>query len=47
MGSNPQGVSINVYDTGWAMNNWYGGDFWVGMGNEQLGKHGEQLGLEW
>jgi hypothetical protein len=39
MGSNPQGVSINVYDTGWAMNNWYGnnwgwnGGFGWGMNN--------------
>jgi hypothetical protein len=38
-GSNPQGVSINVYDTGWAMNNWYGnnwgwnGGFGWGMNN--------------
>jgi hypothetical protein len=49
-GSNPQGVSINVYDTGWAMNNWYGNNlewrFW--LGNEQLvRKRHEQLGLEW
>jgi hypothetical protein len=38
-GSNPQSVSINVYDTGWAMNNWYGnnwgwnGGFGWGMNN--------------
>jgi hypothetical protein len=38
-GSNPQGVNMNVYDTGWAMNNWYGnnwglnGGFGWGMNN--------------
>jgi hypothetical protein len=28
-GSNPQSVSINVYNTGWGMNNWYGNN-WYG-----------------
>jgi hypothetical protein len=46
-GSNPQGVSINVYDTGWAMNNWYGNNWgWNGgFGYEQLVR--KQLGNNW
>ena len=39
-GSNPQTVSINVYDNGWGMNNWYGNNWgWnggFGWGMEQL-----------
>ena len=35
-GSNPQSVSINYYDNGWAMNNWYANNYY---GNSWYGNN--------
>ena len=52
-GSNPQTVNVNIYDTGWAMNNWYGnnwgwnGGYGWGMNNWYGNNWGWNGGFGW
>jgi hypothetical protein len=46
-GSNPQSVSINVYDNNWGMNNWYSNN-WGWNGGYMASTIGtETIGVEW